>query len=118
VPASASELASKLAARLCHDFANPVGGIQSGLDFLTDPASPIPREDALALIQESARSLTARLAFARVAFGTGEEAFATSALEAVARPLFEAIRPTLAWEVDRAGVGQPVGRRVADIRRR
>ena len=41
MPVPASELAARLAARLCHDFANPAGGIQSGLDFLDDPASPI-----------------------------------------------------------------------------
>jgi histidine phosphotransferase ChpT len=35
-----------------------------------------------------------------VAFGAGEETFAGSALEALARPLFESIRPTLSWGVE------------------
>ena len=104
MPVSSSELAARLAARLCHDFANPAGGIQSGLEFLADPGSPIPREEALALIEESARALSARLAFARVAFGVGEETFANSALEDLARPLFEAIRPTLVWAVEAAAL--------------
>jgi histidine phosphotransferase ChpT len=100
VPIPASELAARLAARLCHDFANPAGGIQSGLDFLADPDSPIPREEALALVQECARTLSAQLAFARVAFGAGEEIFAAGGLERLARPLFEAIRPSLTWLVE------------------
>jgi histidine phosphotransferase ChpT len=104
MPVSSSELAARLAARLCHDFANPAGGIQSGLDFLADPASPIPRAEALALIEESARALSAQLAFARVAFGAGEEIFASSALEGLARPLFEAIRPALVWTVEAAAL--------------
>jgi histidine phosphotransferase ChpT len=102
VAPSASELAARLAARLCHDFANPAGGIQSGLDFLTDPDSPIPHDEALALIVESARTLSAQLAFARIAFGAGDETFAGDALEALARPLFESIRPTLVWAVEAA----------------
>jgi len=88
MPVPASELAARLAARLCHDFANPAGGIQSGLDFLADPTSPIPREDALTLVRESARTLSA------------QETFAGRALEELARPLFESIRPSLAWLVE------------------
>ncbi len=108
--ASASDLAARLAARLCHDFANPAGGIQSGLDFLADPASPIPREDAVALIEESARTLSLQLAFARVAFGAGEETFASSALEGLARRLFETIRPTLVWAVEASALPSPSAR--------
>lgn len=100
MPTSTIELAARLAARLCHDFAGPAGGIKSGLEFLADPASPISRQEAMALIEESARSLGGQLAFARVAFGIGEETFAAGDLEALARPLFEAIRPTLAWSVE------------------
>ncbi len=100
MPVSSSELAARLAARLCHDFANPVGAIQSGLEFLSDPGSPIPRHESLALIEESARTLSAHLAFARVAFGAGEETFASRALELLARPMFAAIRPTLVWDVE------------------
>jgi histidine phosphotransferase ChpT len=100
MPTSATELAARLAARLCHDFAGPAGGITSGLEFLADPDSPISRQEALALIEESARTLAAQLAFARVAFGAGEETFASSDLEGLARPLFETIRPTLAWSVE------------------
>jgi histidine phosphotransferase ChpT len=110
VTVSATDLAARLAARLCHDFANPAGGIQSGLDFLADPTSPIPREDALALIQESARTLSLQLAFARIAFGAGEETFASSALEDLARRLFETIRPTLVWGVEAAALPSPSAR--------
>jgi histidine phosphotransferase ChpT len=67
---------------------------------LADPASPIPRHEALALIEESARTLVAQLAFSRVAFGMGEDPIASAELEALARPMFEHVRPTLVWAVD------------------
>ncbi len=107
---SATELATRLAARLCHDFANPVGGIQSGIELLADPASPIPRHEALALVEESARTLSAQLAFARVAFGAGEETFAGGDLERLARPLFEQIRPMLIWSVEEPALPGMVAR--------
>ena len=99
------ELAARLASRLCHDFAGPIGGILSGVELLTDAGSPIPAEDALALIQESARTLSSHLAFARVAFGSGDEPFASEDLVVLARNLFESIRPTFEWEI--AAVSMP-----------
>ena len=94
-----AELAARLASRLCHDFAGPIGGIVSGVELLTDAGSPIPAEDALALVQESARTLSSQLAFARVAFGSGDEPFASETLVALARSLFETLRPTLDWAI-------------------
>ena len=100
-----AELATRLASRLCHDFAGPIGGVLSGVELLTDAGSPIPTEDALALVQESARTLSSQLAFARVAFGSGDEPFASEDLVVLARNLFETIRPTLEWEI--AAVSMP-----------
>ena len=97
MPASGTELAARLAARLCHDFAGPTGGILSGLDLLADQASAISRDEALGLVRESARMLSSQLAFARAAFGAGDGDVACDALEALAGDLFEPIRPTLAW---------------------
>ena len=94
-----AELATRLASRLCHDFAGPIGGVLSGVELLTDAGSPIPADDALALVQESARTLSSQLAFARVAFGSGDEPFASEDLVVLARNLFETIRPTLEWDI-------------------
>lgn len=93
------ELASRLASRLCHDFNSLAGGILAGVELLLDPASPIPREEALSLVSESATTLAAQLAFARVAFGAGGTAIGVKELRTLAESLFVSIRPTLTWSV-------------------
>jgi histidine phosphotransferase ChpT len=97
--ADAPELASRLAARLCHDFMGPTGAILSGLELLDDASSPVPREEALSLVRDSARALTAQLTFARAAFGAADGEVGGEELESLARGLFEATRSTLDWDV-------------------
>jgi histidine phosphotransferase ChpT len=95
------ELAAQIAARLCHDFISPASAIVSGLDLLEDPSAADMREDAMRLIEGSARKLVAILAFARVAFGASAsaETFDTRDLERLTHGVFEHVRPELAWEV-------------------
>jgi histidine phosphotransferase ChpT len=104
------ELASRLAARLCHDFSGAAGAIASGLDLLSDPTAPVAPDEALALARDGAQGLAAQIAFARAAFGAGGEPFANDALETLARSLFVSIRPTLEWIVDPASVPAAPGR--------
>jgi histidine phosphotransferase ChpT len=100
-PVSAADLASQLSARLCHDFVSPASAIVSGLDLLEDPTAADMREDAMRLIEGSARKLVSLLAFSRVAFGSSvsAESFDTRELEKLARGVFEHIRPELVWQV-------------------
>lgn len=99
--AEGSELASLLAARLCHDFISPSGAILSGLDLLNDPTAQDMREDALALITASARKMVALVQFCRVAFGaaTGSERFPGAELTGLVDALFEGGRSTLEWHL-------------------
>jgi histidine phosphotransferase ChpT len=98
---SAADLASQLSARLCHDFVSPASAIVSGLDLLEDPSAADMREDAMRLIEGSAKKLVSLLAFSRVAFGSSVSAenFDTRELEKLARGVFEHVRPELAWQV-------------------
>src|ERR1700761_2914798 len=76
-------LAAQLAGKLCHDFVSPSGAIVSGLDLLRDPSAQDMREDAMGLIEASAKKLVAMVHFARVAFGasTSAERFDAKELE-------------------------------------
>jgi histidine phosphotransferase ChpT len=96
-PVTPVELAAHLAARMCHDFISPAGAITSGLDLLEDPSAQDMRDDALALIADSARKLVAMLAFDRVAFGASQaaEAFDPRELERLAQGVFAHQRATL-----------------------
>ena len=61
------DLASLLASRLCHDVVGPVGAIQNGLELIAEDKSMT--EMAMALIQKSAAQASAKLQFARTAYG-------------------------------------------------
>lgn len=111
-PVTPVELAAHLAARMCHDFISPAGAIASGLDLLEDPSAQDMRDDALALIADSARKLIALLSFDRVAFGASAaaEAFDPRELEKLAQGVFAHQRADLEWSVEAASLTKPVTR--------
>ena len=95
-------LAALIAGKLCHDFISPAGAISSGLDLLKDPSAQDMRDDAMGLIEASARKMVALVAFARVAFGasTSAERFSAGELGDLVAGLTEGGRATLAWRVE------------------
>lgn len=94
------ELAAFIAAKLCHDFISPAGAITSGLDLLKDPSAQDMRDDAMSLIEQSARKLVAIVNFARVAFGaaTTSERFSAAELEPLINGMFDGGRASLSWQ--------------------
>ena len=95
-------LAALVAGKLCHDFISPAGAISSGLDLLKDPTAQDMRDDAMGLIEASARKMVALVAFARVAFGasTSAERFSGAELGDLVAGLTDGGRATLDWRVD------------------
>ena len=94
-------LAALIAGKLCHDFISPAGAISSGLDLLKDPTAQDMRDDAMGLIEASAKKMVALVAFARVAFGaaTSAERFSGAELGELVAGLTEGGRATLEWAV-------------------
>ncbi|MFN3668859.1 MAG: histidine phosphotransferase ChpT [Brevundimonas sp.] len=94
-------LAALIAGKLCHDFISPAGAISSGLDLLKDPTAQDMRDDAMGLIEASAKKMVALVAFARVAFGaaTSAERFSGAELGDLVAGLTEGGRATLNWTV-------------------
>ncbi|GAB1582656.1 histidine phosphotransferase ChpT [Phyllobacterium phragmitis] len=68
---SAADLGALLCSRICHDIISPVGAINNGLELLEEGGAD---EDAMNLIKASARNASARLQFARIAFGAAGSA--------------------------------------------
>jgi len=62
-----SRLAALLVSRICHDLISPVGAINNALELYDDEATM--KGEALELIRASAANASARLQFARMAFG-------------------------------------------------
>jgi histidine phosphotransferase ChpT len=98
----ALDLAALLCSRVCHDIISPVGAINNGLELLDEGGAD---EDAMNLIRTSARNASARLQFARIAFGAAGSAgmqIDTGDAEAVAIAYLKNEKPDLEWIGKRA----------------
>ncbi len=65
-----------LCSRLCHDLVGPVGAINNGIELIED--APDMLDESLALLSNSAKQASRRLAFYRIAFGFGGGASANT----------------------------------------
>ena len=97
-----SELAALLCSRVCHDVISPVGAINNGVELIEDGGHD---EDAMDLIRASAINASARLQFARIAFGAAGSAgvqIDTGDAEAVAMAFMANEKPEFTWQGERA----------------
>jgi histidine phosphotransferase ChpT len=104
VELEALDLAALLCSRVCHDIISPVGAIINGLEVLDEDNSDEMRAFANELIQRSARQASAKLQFARLAFGAAGSAGAEIDLadaEKVAKGYMEGEKAEFAFESPR-----------------
>jgi histidine phosphotransferase ChpT len=105
VTLEALDLAALLCSRVCHDVISPVGAIVNGLEVLEDEKDASMRDFALDLINKSARQASARLQFARLAFGAAGSAGAAIDLgdaEQVAKGFISDDKTALSWSAPRS----------------
>jgi histidine phosphotransferase ChpT len=98
------DLAALIASRVCHDIISPVGAITNGLEVLEEDSSEEMRGFAMELIKKSARQASAKLQFARLAFGASGSAGAEIDLgdaESVARGFMAGEKASLEWTATR-----------------
>jgi histidine phosphotransferase ChpT len=69
VELEALDLAALLCSRVCHDIISPVGAIINGLEVLDEDNGEEMQKFAFDLIRRSAAQASAKLQFARLAFG-------------------------------------------------
>jgi histidine phosphotransferase ChpT len=94
------DLAALLCSRVCHDVISPVGAIVNGLEVLAEDKDAGMREFAMEMINKSAKSASARLQFARIAFGaagSAGSAIDTGDAENVARGFFNDDKIRMSW---------------------
>lgn len=94
---SAADLAALLCSRVCHDVISPVGAINNGLELMQEEGA---EEDALELIRMSAVNASARLQYARIAFGAAGSAgvqIDTGDAESVATAYMANEKANLTW---------------------
>src|SRR6187402_2726747 len=95
------ELAALVSSRICHDVINPVAAISNGLEMLGEEPDQAMRDAAMDLIRKSAAQASAKLQFARLAFGAAGSSGAEIDLrdaERVARDFVQGAKHTLTWQ--------------------
>ncbi|MEO1794036.1 MAG: histidine phosphotransferase family protein [Pseudomonadota bacterium] len=94
------ELAALISSKICHDVIGPVGAIHNGLEILAEDDGADAQAYALDVIKNVTEQASARLQFARFAFGASGSAGALIDLQ-MARQLSEAFvndgKRTLHW---------------------
>jgi histidine phosphotransferase ChpT len=98
------DLASLLCSRVCHDVISPVGAIVNGIE-LYDTGDASMKEFSIDLVRKSSRQASARLQFARIAFGAAGSAGAmidTGDAGNVAQAFFADEKIKIDWQVPRA----------------
>ncbi len=101
----AQDLAALLCSRICHDLISPIGAITNGLEVLEEEDSAEMKAVALDLIKKSADQASAKLQFARLAFGAAGSAGAEIDIadaQKVAVGLMAGEKAELSWEAPRA----------------
>ena len=104
VELEALDLAALLCSRVCHDIISPVGAIINGLEVLDEDNGEEMKTFAFDLIRRSARQASAKLQFARLAFGAAGSAGAEIDLadaEKVATGYMEGEKAQFAFEAPR-----------------
>jgi histidine phosphotransferase ChpT len=104
VDLEALDLAALLCSRVCHDIISPVGAIINGLEVLDEDNSEDMRDFAFNLIRRSASQASAKLQFARLAFGAAGSAGAEIDLgdaEKVATGYMEGEKAEFSWSAPR-----------------
>ncbi|MFM5908798.1 MAG: histidine phosphotransferase family protein, partial [Novosphingobium sp.] len=101
---SATDLASMLCSRLCHDMLSPVGALSNGLELLAEERDGEMRKRIVELLEQSAKTSADKLKFFRLAFGAAG-GFGELVPTAEPRALVEGLvsnneRITLAWNVN------------------
>jgi histidine phosphotransferase ChpT len=98
------DFAALLCSRVCHDIISPVGAITNGIEVLDEEDSEDMKAFAFDLIRKSARTASAKLQFARLAFGAAGSAGAEVDLgdaETVAKRYMESEKAELDWQAER-----------------
>ncbi len=96
------ELAALISSKICHDVIGPVGAIYNGLEVLDEDDDDDSRAYALEQIRNFTEQASAKLQFARFAFGAAGSAAAVIDLREAAnisRGFVESGKHKLAWAV-------------------
>ena len=98
-PDAGPDLGAKVASRICHDLANPLGAIANGLELLLlTGLEPSPE---MSLLQDSVASASARIRWFRLAFGpAGPQRVGRAEVTDILRAISKGSRLSYDWTVE------------------
>ncbi len=114
----AEDLAALLCARLCHDLVAPVSAINTALEVMEDEDATDMRDEALKLLHLSAGQASAKLEFARLAFGAGTSApgmVETRELKRLVLGAFASAKSEIIWKVTAPQLSKPAARLLLNL---
>ncbi len=96
------DFAAMLCSRVCHDMANSILALSAGLEFLEESDDPDMQQEATGLLKSSTEKITARLQYARLAYGASGSAGAELDLRQVSEVLDDIAKfekPEFVWDI-------------------
>ncbi|MEM1307158.1 MAG: histidine phosphotransferase family protein [Pseudomonadota bacterium] len=112
------ELAALISSKICHDVIGPVGAINNGLEILDEDGSAESQSYALEVIRNVTQQASARLQFARFAFGASGSAGSSIELD-MARDLARAFvgdgKHKLVWDAPSGHMPKDAGKLVLNL---
>lgn len=98
-PQGGEDLGAKVASRICHDLANPLGAIANGLELLL--LSGLEPSPEMSLLQDSVASASARIRWFRLAFGpAGPQRVGRAEVTDILRAISRGTRLSYDWTVE------------------
>ena len=114
----ATDLASLISSRICHDLISPIGALNTAIEVLDDTESKEMHEDALKLIKLAASEASAKLSFLRIALGTNSTSkgvMKLDKLKLITENMFNTEKFSFNWDVSEIKLEKSIARILLNI---
>ncbi|MEN9017036.1 MAG: histidine phosphotransferase family protein [Hellea sp.] len=114
----ATDLASLISSRICHDLISPIGALNTAIEVLDDTESKEMHEDALKLIKLSASEASAKLSYLRIALGTNstsKDVMNLDKLKLITENMFNTEKFSFNWDVSEIKLEKSIARILLNI---
>ena len=114
----ATDLASLISSRICHDLISPIGALNTAIEVLDDTESKEMHEDALKLIKLAASEASAKLSYLRIALGTNSTSkgvMKLDKLKLITENMFNTEKFSFNWDMSEIKLEKSIARILLNI---
>jgi len=114
----ATDLASLISSRICHDLISPIGALNTAIEVLDDTESKEMHEDALKLIKLAASEASAKLSYLRIALGTNsksKDVMNLDKLKLITENMFNTEKFSFNWDMSEIKLEKSIARILLNI---